>query len=596
MSIRRINDIDTTIENYTLSELMAIAELQELNPPEIVKKTNVYINRFKKSNPKLSAFFIKVQSELLNYAQGSIAANDDEDDEDDDDEGEHHDDDDTTKKIIVENYENMSDSKNPSNNKQQTNWDQNQYLQQSDKNQTDKITNRQQTTKTFGNSQVPMKQEQVATTDTFQVPVKQDSLNPNLKNTTNRFVNLDSQFRKYTNGIETSSTDYTLDLSDTLKNVLSMRLYSYHIPQTWYAIDTFYGNTCFWIVDNANGNTYQIPIVMPSGNYLPAQFVIKLTTVFKNAGFDFSNTVVPSGVTAPVYYDVNSGKITLTLYNGTYSEDGGATILFTITDLTQIVFYDFESKLVCQGNCFNKSNHYLNSTLGWVMGYRMPYVEVLTSGNIAPAALDLNGTKYLILVVDDYNQNRINNNIVSISKFSNTLKLPSYYNNDLTYTCNTPQEVGNNLQELIAGVTIDSYLNFQTTNPLNGLLVGGKYNQEYQDTQIITPSAPRVLTQSQIYTINEISKNRNNNTKYLATAPSSGDVLAILPIKISPTIPTGSMIVEFSGILQDNKRIYFGPVDIDRLAVKLLDDKGNVLNLNGCDYSIMLICECLYQY
>lgn len=595
MSIHRINDIDTTIENYTLSELMAIAELQELNPPEIVKKTNVYINRFKKSNPKLSAFFVEVQSELLHYAQGSIAGNDDEDAEYDD-EGEHHDDDDNTKKIVVENYENMSDSKNPSNNKQQTDWDQNQYLQQSDKKQTDKITNRQQTTKTFGNSQVPMKQEQVATTDTFQVPVKQDSLNPNLKNVTNRFVNLDSQFRKYTNGIETSSTDYTLDLSDTLKNVLSMRLYSYHIPQTWYAIDSFYGNTCFWIVDNANGNTYQIPIVMPSGNYLSAQFVIKLTTVFKNAGFDFSNTVVPSGITAPVYYDVNSGKITLSLYNGTYSEDGGATILFTITDLTQIVFYDFESKLVCQGNCFNKSNHYLNSTLGWVMGYRMPYIEVLSEGNVAPAALDLNGTKYLILVVDDYNQNRINNNIVSISKFSNTLKLPSYYNNDLTYTCTTPQEVGNNLQELIAGVTIDSYLNFQTTNPLNGLLVGGKYNQEYQDTQIVTPSAPRVLTQSQIYTINEISKNRNNNTKYLATAPSSGDVLAILPIKISPTIPTGSMIIEFSGILQDNKRIYFGPVDIDRMAVKLLDDKGNVLNLNGCDYSIMLICECLYQY
>ena len=27
-----------------------------------------------------------------------------------------------------------------------------------------------------------------------------------------------------------------------------------------------------------------------------------------------------------------------------------------------------------------------------------------------------------------------------------------------------------------------------------------------------------------------------------------------------------------------------------------LDDKGNVLNLNGCDWCVTLICDCLYQY
>ena len=43
-------------------------------------------------------------------------------------------------------------------------------------------------------------------------------------------------------------------------------------------------------------------------------------------------------------------------------------------------------------------------------------------------------------------------------------------------------------------------------------------------------------------------------------------------------VPTGSLLVEFSGSLQDNSRTYFGPVNIDRMSVKLLDDKGNVLN------------------
>ena len=131
---------------------------------------------------------------------------------------------------------------------------------------------------------------------------------------------------------------------------------------------------------------------------------------------------------------------------------------------------------------------------------------------------------------------------------------------------------------------------------INGLLIAGKYEGDYVPTQQVLPSAPRTLTQSQIYTINEINKNRNNNTNYLSKAPTSSDILAILPIKTSTGVPTGSLLVDFSGSLQDNIRTYFGPVNIDRMCVKLLDDKGNVLNLNGNDWCVTLVCECLYQY
>jgi hypothetical protein len=109
------------------------------------------------------------------------------------------------------------------------------------------------------------------------------------------------------------------------------------------------------------------------------------------------------------------------------------------------------------------------------------------------------------------------------------------------------------------------------------------------------PSAPRTLTNSQLYTINEINKNRNNNTNHRAKAPTSTDILAMIPIKTT-SLSTGSLIIEFSGSLQDNIRTYFGPVNIDRMRVKLLNDKGNVLNMNGCDWCVTLICDCLYQY
>jgi hypothetical protein len=230
------------------------------------------------------------------------------------------------------------------------------------------------------------------------------------------------------------------------------------------------------------------------------------------------------------------------------------------------------------------------------MGYKLPYINVDASGNIASSVLDLNGTKYLILAIDDFNQNHVNNSLISITQLSNTLKIPSYYSTDIPYTCTIPNQQENNLQELIDGVVSQSLFDTQSVNSQNGLLIAGKYEKSYSPTQIVLPSSPRTLTNAQIYTINEINKNNNNLTNYLSKAPTSSDILAVVPVKTSTGLPTGTLLVEFSGSLQDNSRVYFGPVNIDRMAVKLLDDKGNVLNLNGNDWCFTLVCECLYQY
>jgi hypothetical protein len=564
-----MTSVDTDVSNYTLSELMAIIEVNDIDPEEIVKNTNTLISKFKNSNPHLSVFFMDVQSQLLQYSQGLLAEKEKN----------------LSDKIVVEGFGNMSNEAiYPVGDKQVSEWYENENLTQTDQNQVNKITNRQQKIQVFGNEHAPMNREQIATSDNFQLPVKQDSLNPNLKNTINRFVNLDSQFRQYTSGADSNATDYTLDLSDTLKNTLSMRVYSYQIPYSWYAIDSNYGNTCLWIVDN--NNNYIVNVSIASGNYSQTQFVSTLGASFATAGFDPSLNIVQ--------YNQNSGNITLNFNGVSYTDSDGNT--YSITSETSILFYDFTGEFQCNNNCYSKMNNFFNNTLGWLMGYRVPYLNVDLTGNVAPAILDLNGPKYLILVIDDYNQNHVNNSLVSISQFSNTLKMPSYYSPDLPYTCITPSQNGTNLQELIAGVTEQSLFDLQNSNPLNGLLIAGKYEQDYTSTQVVLPSAPRTLTQSQIYTINQISANRNNLTNYLSRAPTSSDILGILPIKTSTGVATGTLIVDFSGSLQDNTRTYFGPVNIDRMAVKLLDDKGNVLNLNGNDWCVTLVCECLYQY
>lgn len=560
-----VSNIDTDISNYSIAELMAISGINSLDPKEITEQTNKLITKLSKSNPNLSVFFMEIQSQLLQYASG-LTSNDDP---------------------VTEGFGNMTpdetnnaDASFPAGDQQVNNWYQNQALLQtgvSNENQTDKITNRQQKIEVFGNTHAPMNRNQLGLSNNFQVDVAQDSLNPNLKNTITRFVNLDSQFRQYTSNFESSGTDYTLDLSDPLTNALSMRLYSYQIPFSWYVIDISLGNTCFWITQTIEdpvtntSTTYNIPITIPPGNYTASQLVDAITKSLGLMNFTFTQI--------PVTYDVSSGKMTLNLYGGTFL---GKTILvdgspvavppFTPIDETTIItFYDHTAKLQCGIVCVNKS-FYLNQTLGWIMGFRIPSVNVIQTGNTGTAVVDLTGTKYLILVVDDYNQNHVNNGLVSIAEYSNVLKLPSYYSPDLPYTCVAPSSVN----------TAD-------------IFPSGKSINEYTKTQIMLPSAPRILTNPQLYTINEINKNRSNNTNYRAKAPTSTDILAIIPIKTSGT-STGTLLVEFSGSLQDNTRTYFGPVNVDRMRIRLLNDKGNAINLNGLDWCVTLICDCLYQY
>ena len=567
-----MTSIDTNVENYSLSELMTITGVTSMDTKEIMNKTDKLINKFKNKDPLLSVFFKEIQSQLLQYANG-LDKNTDTNKNNDG-------------KIIIEGFGNLNNNTNneatyPDGETQVNKWYKNEYLTQKDTNQTNKITDRKQKVQLFGNQHVPINREQLGITDIYQVPVKQDSLNPNLKNTIQRFVNLDSQYRQATLGIESASTDYTLDLSDTLKDVLSLRMYSFQIPYNWYAIDKYYGNTCFWITDV--NLSLSIPIYMSEGNYTTSQFETQLNAAFVTAGFTFAATTYISE-NSPVVYNVYSGIITMYLYGGVYTNsDTGET--FTITESTIITFFDFSGILQCNNNCFTKSNHYLNNTLGWLMGYRMPYLTVSSIGNSASSILDLNGPKYLILVIDDYNQNHVNNSLVSITQLSNNLKMPTYYSKDLPYFCVTPSQQGNNLSQLLG----------ENTNLENGLLISSKYEGDYTSTPYVIPSAPRTLTQSQLYTINQINKNNNNTTNYFPKAPTSSDILAIIPIKPSG-YTTGSVLYEFSGSLQDNIRTYFGPVNIDRMCVKLLDDKGNVLNLHGTDWCVTLICECLYQY
>ena len=563
-----MTSMDYNVDNYTVTELFEILglDLDDLTSNDIISSTNNYIKRFSNENrPELVTFFQYIQTKLLRY--------------------------------IRELETSGKDAEYTPNEKQTKEWIKYEALPQENTIQKDKITDRIQKIDVYDNEHVPMNREQLGVNNNFNVPVAQDSLNPNLENITSRFINLDSQFRQASGGSESMSTDYTLDLSDPLTDVISLRLYSIQIPYTWYTIDYIYGNTCFWVTNKG----YTFKIFVEPGNYTPTEFCTTLNNSFVSSGF--TNGILPIATFNP-----NNGKLTINLYNW---KDPSGHLIVSITQYTDqfnsdtdayFTFFDITGTKSCYDSgsypCSASSGqgHTFNGTLGWLMGFRLPLQPVFTDGNTPTSVLNLYGTKYFIVVLDDFNQNHINNGLITITELSKTLPLPSYYNSSQPYIC-TPN---NNLLDLNA---IGNLSNVSPEESVSSGVNPNNFFNSLQDKidngsgqiQQILPSAPRTLTQAQIYTVNEIIKNRNKTISFRSKAPTNSDTFALIPIKYG-SLSTGQLYTELSGQFQDNKRIYFGPVDIDRLRIKLLDDKGNVVDLHGGDWCVTLISENLYQY
>ena len=116
-----------------------------------------------------------------------------------------------------------------------------------------------------------------------------------------------------------------------------------------------------------------------------------------------------------------------------------------------------------------------------------------------------------------------------------------------------------------------------STNPTESG-VGNKY---------YVPSFPRKLTQNQIYVLNEVIANISENPITDNTLTIT-DILAIIPFDNKERT-----IVEN---INFKERKYFGPVRLKRLEIKLKDERGNLVNLNGQDWTFNLVIEQLYQY
>ena len=264
--------------------------------------------------------------------------------------------------------------------------------------------------------------------------------------------------------------------------------------------------------------------------------------------------------------------------------------IYTSADYN-LVFYDPFSFVACNSNLQGIQSATWDTTLGWILGYRdytsysltyanqtinvntgipyylqsrnsvYQYTQLYDGSNVTHSIVQLSADttlttslyNYFVISLDDYNQNHINDGLVTITRSQTSIQMP-YYATTSRKIC----------------------------DPTTNTLVNRSIPQSDSDN----------LSSNQIYSVNQSSTSQTNQTPVLSAGPFIKDLFGYIPIKPGTN---GTYFIEYGGGLQLQERLYFGPVNIRKMSIQLMTDRGDYLDLNGSNWSFSFICEQLYR-
>ena len=314
-------------------------------------------------------------------------------------------------------------------------------------------------------------------------------INPMKTKMITKLININTLFRK--NYYGQKSSDFIIDLPETLKNVHSLTLINTEIPNNIYTFSSTTGTNEFTIEtyetnssgDNQEKETHVIRI--KNGNYTPEELVSYLNK------YIFSNDNALRRIACD--YDKITKKIVF--FRDTRATGSGGTP--DETGPTKTYYFNLDWRLS------ENQNRSIQLNMGWLLGYRKEYYSYENDyivknkvsfdnneGFLAEACYQHHaGLRYIFLSLDDYNKN-----------FSKSLISP------------------------------------------------------FEDSGINDD--------------NIFAKINNNQNSFDYT--------------------NGDIDYQF-------KRQYFGPVDIMKVRIRILDEFGRVVDLNNSDYSFTIKVDQIYD-
>jgi hypothetical protein len=345
---------------------------------------------------------------------------------------------------------------------------------------------------------------------------------------------------------------------------------------------------------------HEITLIDGSNNYFYIKPRTDAYSVYNSKGYNDISFNIPAGtythnqLFAAINTLFSNNSLTVGSSVGSFTQNSKIYIKFRLninkkytTKDYRLVFYDPISFVKCYVGTTSVRNTNWDTTVGWILGFRaiteydltIDYQETdVNSGVtyytgtsseytydqsnnimtiIGDTSVSVNLYNYFLIGLDDYTQNHLNDGLVTITSAENDITLPSYANRS-TITCDP-----------VTNAVVYSGESTSNTNSNNKTL-------------------------NQIYSANQVIAARKNKAKIYSSGPFVKDIFGLIPMKTSGLAP-GSVYVEFGGTLQNQERLYFGPVNIRRMAVRLMNDRGDVVDLNGANWSFSLMCEQLYQ-
>ena len=201
-------------------------------------------------------------------------------------------------------------------------------------------------------------------------------------------LNLNSCFRD--NYYNSSSSNFTYMIPSEMKNVVSLRLASIEIPNSWYLFSKKKGNNIFKIVATIDNIDTVFDITIPDGNYDNDSLTYYLNKTY--------------------FYD--SGIDNLLKYIKFSIDNVNFKSKFEIIDIPPP---NYTISLYFVDNI----NQNMMNTTGWILGFRMAKYINISDFIMSEGLFDGSGDRYIYFSLNDYQYNNNNSNIICFDKSLN---------------------------------------------------------------------------------------------------------------------------------------------------------------------------------
>lgn len=372
--------------------------------------------------------------------------------------------------------------------------------------------------------------------NTFTNSVAPGELNSLKRITLSQNLNLNSCFRD--NYYSSTSTDFQYIIPGEINNVVSLKLASIEIPNSWYLFSSKHKNNMFKIIITREKDSDSVDSKKSNNSHKHhiSKFHKKPRNKFISSSPDNSNSDTDSDIVSDTDSDIDINHNPKTI-NSQYN----------IKESSKNPTYDI---IIPDGNYDNETlQDYLNNTY------------------FCDSGTD-NYLKYIRFSID-------NNNLKS--KFEILKPNDCIVNFSLLFFEDTEDNMNDsgfmNTAGWVLGYRLPVYVNITNSIQSEGLYDG---------------SGDKYI----FFSLNDYQIN-NNNTNIIGFNKSTlgKNVLAKIPLI------NGKLSITFddNGNPLTKIRKYNGPVNIRKIHVRIFDKYGNIIDLNNMDFSFTLELETLYE-